>query len=123
MKPIIACAIIMMLFFSSCDRGPFAEHEVELEKVADDCSQRQTYFRINSNINGQRYEFEKCLPANYDTKKVTSERKGDTVVVNFNTVAFDSGVVYHVILDIDSYPLYNALRIDDETYNIHFSEN
>ena len=122
MKLTIVYVLLLTLLFS-CDRGPFAEHEVELEKVADNCSQKQTYFRINSNINGQRYEFEKCLPAGYDTKNVTSERKGDTVVVNFAKATADTNAVYHVILDIDSYPLYKALTIDNETYNIHFSEN
>ena len=33
-----------------------------------------------------RYEFEKCLPADFNKDNVTSERKGDTVVVNFEPV-------------------------------------
>lgn len=103
----------------ACNRGPFAEHKVELEKVSDDCSKQQSYFRLNSNFGGDRYEFEKCLPADFAKDQVISERRGDTVVVSFgNLSAGRKNTVYHVTLDIDSYPQYRFLTVDDNTYTV-----
>ena len=71
-------------YILSCDRKPFVEHKLKFEKVADDCSQQQSYFRLNSNVGGERYEFEKCLPADFNFDQISTERRGDTVLVNFN---------------------------------------
>jgi hypothetical protein len=120
MKTLFAVCFISLILFS-CDRGPFAEHDVKLEKVSDNCAEKQSYFRLNSNFGGERYEFEKCLPADFDKKNITSERKGDTVVVSFTNAAAGN-VVYHVTLDIDSYPRYSFITIDDETYTVVPSE-
>lgn len=114
---------LLLLVFFACNRKPFVEHKLKYEKVADDCKERQSYFRLNSNFGGERYEFEKCLPAGFSDKDMSTERKGDTVVVKFNTPAAGSTVVYHVTLDIDSYPRYNFLTIDDETYSITGTNN
>lgn len=122
MKNLFVCITLLLLI--SCDRGPFAEHEVKLEKVNDDCSQKQSFFRLNSNFGGERYEFEKCLPVGYDKKNITSERKGDTVLVRFNAMNVnDPKAVYHVTLDIDSYPPYTFVTIDNETFTVIPSQN
>lgn len=103
----------------ACGRGPFVEHKATFEKVADDCSQRQSYFRLNSNFGGERYEFEKCLPGDFSKDQLVSERRGDTVVISFtNLFSGQQNVVYQVTLDIDSYPRYNFLTIDEDTYTI-----
>jgi hypothetical protein len=103
----------------ACNRGPFVEHELKFEKVADDCSKRQSYFRLNSNFGGERYEFEECLPADFNKDQLVSERRGDTVVISFRSLsAGQKTVVYHITLDIDSYPRYNFLTVGDNTYTI-----
>jgi hypothetical protein len=108
-----------LVFLFSCDRGPYAEHNIKLEKVADDCSQRQSYFRVKSDFAQLLYDFEKCLPVDFNKDNVTSERRGDTVVVNFGpTASTASKAVYHVILGIDSYPAYHNITIDGETHGI-----
>jgi hypothetical protein len=113
-----------LLLLVSCDRGPFAEHEVKLEKVNDDCAKTQSFFRLNSNFGGERYEFEKCLPVGYDKANITSARKGDTVLVRFNARSVkDPNAVFHVTLDIDSYPPYHFITIDEETFMITPSNN
>jgi hypothetical protein len=114
---VIACSII------SCDRKPFVEHKLKFEKVAEDCSERQSYFRMNSNFGGERYEFEKCLPADFNKEQLTTERSGDTVLVSFkNASAAEGNKVYHITLDIDSYPKYHFLTIGQDTYSISSTE-
>ncbi len=108
---------------SSCDRKPFVEHKVKFEKVADDCKEQQSYFRLNSNFGGERYEFEKCLSADFNDSQLSTERRGDTVMVNFKTAAAGQVKnVFHITLDIDSYPSYHYLTIDENTYSISPTE-
>ena len=122
-KIILTLLVAVNFCFISCDRKPFVEHKLKFEKVADDCNEQQTYFRMNSNFGGERYEFEKCLPADFNKEQLVTERRGDTVLVSFKiTPSVQTGNVYHLILDIDSYPRYNYLTIDDETYSITSSE-
>ncbi|MET0462917.1 MAG: hypothetical protein ABW007_07175 [Chitinophagaceae bacterium] len=107
----------------ACDRQPYVEHKVSLEKKADDCTGIQPAFRLNSNFGGERYEFEKCLPDAYDKSLIVSERRGDTVVVRFGgSGKTDHNAMYLIALDIDSYPQYDYITIDDETYPIRTSE-
>jgi hypothetical protein len=111
--------LALSYFVIACTRKPYVEHKLKFEKVADDCKERQSYFRMVSNFGGERYEFEKCLPADFNKDHFTSERQGDTVVVRFKKGAADtSNKVYHITLDIDSYPAYHYLAIDEDVYSI-----
>ena len=124
MKIFIA-ALLASLFvvMFSCERKPYVDHKLKIEKVSDNCGDQQSYFRMNSNFGGERYEFEKCLPADFKNDHLMSERKGDTVVVNFKTGPADKGnKVYHITLDIDSYPRYQYIAIDGDVYTITSSE-
>lgn len=110
-------------FMLSCERKPFVEHKLKFEKVSDDCKEQQSYFRLNSNFGGERFEFEKCLPADFKEEQLSSERQGDTVLVKFNNVSASSNnKVYHITLDIDSYPAYHFVTIDGDTYSISAAE-
>lgn len=125
MKKIIPVLLLLILFISvtSCERKPYVEHKLKFEKVSDDCKDQQSYFRMNANFGGERYEFEKCLPADFKDDQLTTERKGDTVLVNFKTASSDPGnKVYHITIDIDSYPRYQFITIGDDTYTISSSE-
>jgi hypothetical protein len=111
------------IFIMSCERKPFVEHKLKFEKVADDCKEQQSYFRMNSNFGGERYEFEKCLPADFTDGQISSERQGDTVLVRFkNASPGPTNKVYHITLDIDSYPAYHFVTIDGDTYSISAAE-
>ena len=116
MKKILA--IIFIATFCSCSRTPFVEHKIDLEKKSEDCSGISTAFKMESNFGGERFEFEKCLPIDYSKQKIVSERKGDTVVVKFTEIASASKATYRCTLDIDSYPAYHFITIDDDTYVI-----
>jgi hypothetical protein len=124
MKNIVVLFVVVSFFVIACDRKPYVEHKLKFEKVADDCSEQQSYFRLNSNFGGERYEFEKCLPPDFKSDQLTSRRSGDTVYVAFKTG--DKSVndkVYHLTLDIDSYPRYNFITIESDTYAITSSQN
>ena len=110
-------AFLLLITMIACKRKPFVNHKLKLDKVSEDCRDQQSYFRSISNIAGERFEFEKCLPVDFNSDNITSERKGDTVVVKFDkTAAGGRPVVYKVTLDIDSYPIYKFLTIDDDTF-------
>lgn len=114
-KIVIGCLIVFTLF--ACDRQPYVEHKVNLEKKADDCPSLHPSFRLDSNFGGERYEFQKCLPVGYDKSSIVSERHGDTVLVRFPiTPGASKTALYQVTLDIDSYPTYSFVTVDDETY-------
>jgi hypothetical protein len=122
-KKISSLLLLSFVSILSCERKPFVEHKLKFEKVSDDCKDQQSYFRMNSNFGGERFEFEKCLPADFKDEQMTTERKGDTVIVTFKTASADPGnKVYHITLDIDSYPRYQNITIDGDNYTITSSE-
>jgi len=114
---------LLLVTAIACNRKPFVNHKLDFEKVANDCSEQQSYFRMNSNIAGERFEFEKCLAPDFKKDQVISSRKGDTVIVNLPSPAASGNVVYHITLDIDSYPQYNYVTIGEDTYQIAHSKN
>jgi hypothetical protein len=116
-KIIIVCLAVCAI--TACNRQPYVEHKVSLEKKADNCTGIQPSFRLNSNFGGERYEFQKCLPADFDRSMIISERKGDTVLVRFPVKDGQSQpALFQVTLDIDSYPGYSFVTIDDDTYQV-----
>jgi hypothetical protein len=118
MNKIIIVSLIAMVTIN-CQRKPFVEHKLKFEKVSDDCSQQQSYFRMVSNFGGERYEFEKCLPADFRSDQLSTARQGDTVVINFPKMAEgQTKAAFHITLDIDSYPSYSFVTIDGDTYII-----
>lgn len=114
MNKIFFCIFLLI----SCKNPPYLHHKLQFEKVADDCSAVSQKFEMNSNINGERYEFNKCLPVNFSKENTTFSRQGDTVVVHFDINGNVKSSVFHIILDIDTYPRYNFLTIDGDTFII-----
>jgi hypothetical protein len=123
-KPITGLFFLISIVALACgDRKPFVEHKLSLDNKNESCSALQPTFRMISNFGGERYEFEKCLPASYAKSSLTSERKGDTVLVRFNAASTDASQRVMVTLDIDSYPAYQYITIDDETYIVVKTNN
>jgi hypothetical protein len=100
----------------SCNRKPFVNAKLKTEKLAADCKNQESYFRMVSGFAGERYEFEKCLPEDFKPEQMTSLRRGDTVVLNFVKVTGGKNDLYKVTVDVDSYPKYNFVTVDDETF-------
>jgi hypothetical protein len=114
-----ACVIIIIVLLAGCDRKPFVEHKLNFEKVSDGCSAVPREFRMTSNFGGERYEFGKCLPADFTKEQMSTSRQGDTVVVSFKKPeASQATAIFSITLDIDSYPKYSYITIDNDTYAI-----
>ena len=109
--------LLLMLVAISCNRKPFVDHKLKLEKISDNCENLKPSYRMVSNVAGERYEFEKCLDANFTIDMMKVSRQGDTVLVQFPKTG-GKGVLNKVTLDIDSYPRYNFITIDDQTIDV-----
>lgn len=114
----IQTILILSLILLGCETKPFLKHELKFSKVKENCVGISPAFRMNSNLNGERYEFQRCLDADFTKEGMESMRQGDTVVIRFKTTAGKAKATYDIILDIDSYPRYNFLTIDGETFPI-----
>lgn len=127
-KSILSSAVIIIavtaVAMNGCERKPYVEHKLKLENTNKDCNERQAMFRMVSNFGGERFEFEKCLPPSFSNEGLSTERRGDTVVVHFAKSGSQPGnKVYQVVLDIDSYPRYHFITIDEDTYPIGQAQN
>ena len=116
---VIILTIFIFSAFNSCDVStkPYLQHELKFTKLSDHCAARSDKFEMNSNTNGERYVFQQCLDPDFDKSTLGVERKGDTVVVQFNR-SNPAQALYEIILDIDSYPRYSFLTIGDNTFTI-----
>lgn len=113
----------MLLFISvSCNRKPFVEHKLKFEHISDDCANLKPSFRVESNFAGERYEFEKCLDANFTKDMMKVSRQSDTVLVQFPKPSAHA-VLFKITLDIDSYPRYSFITVDDDTFIITSSRD
>ncbi len=111
-----------MMMVLACNRKPFVDHKLKFEKISDNCENLKPSFRVVSNIGGERYEFEKCLAVNFSKDQMKVMRQGDTVLIQFERPAAQK-VLYKITLDIDSYPRYSFITVDDETFIITSSKD
>ena len=100
-----------------CNRKPFVDHKLKFEKISENCDNLKPSFRMVSNVAGERFEFEKCLATDFSKDQMKVSRQGDTVLVEFQKPAAQK-VLYKITLDIDSYPRYNFITVDNETFNV-----
>lgn len=115
-KPVFLFVLAILLLVA-CDRKPFVEQKMKFDKISDGCSTTPQAFKMTSNFGGERYEFDRCLPADFVKEQMTVTRQGDTVVVKFKKPE-GAKAIFNIILDIDSYPKYHYLTIDEDTYAI-----
>jgi len=114
--------LLAVITITACNRKPFVNHKLKFEKISDDCKNLNPYFRMVSNFAGERYEFEKCLPENFSKEQMKTSRQGDTVLIQFESRTAKQ-VLYKMTVDIDSYPKYNFITIDGETYIVMSSKD
>jgi len=102
--------------FSSC-KDNFVNHKLEF-KPAGECSASTPEIQMESNVMGDRYLFDECLPDNFDGKGYAVNRKGDTLVVSFGNPENRPTAGYAVTLDIDANPRYSHILIGTRTLAI-----
>jgi len=124
MKNLISLVVLIsILVVAGCKRKPFVEYKFNYSKQSDDCENISPSFKMISNLGGERYKFSKCLPAPFDAGSLDVKRVGDTVLVNFPVATTAAKrATYMITLDIDSYPRYHYITIDEETYLIGYSD-
>ncbi len=95
----------------SCNNNEaFVNHKLSYKKTGD-CTPGEKTVNMVSNIAGERYEFEACLDADFDGKRYTVERVGDSIVVDFPKHDGDKAA-FMITLDIDAFPLYHVIVLD-----------
>jgi len=110
MKYFLSAAVVFL--FASCSNS-FINHEMKAVKMGA-CSSEITPIKMNSNINGERYEFEYCLDEDFDGKNYTIERKGDSLVVKFPPVTKKTAL-FSLTLDVDAKPAYHHITLGNQT--------
>src|SRR5262252_8770164 len=83
MKKVTAILCLCLIGLIACNRKPFVDHKLKFEKISDNCENLKPSFRMVSNVAGERYEFEKCVDANFSKDMMKVSRQGDTVLVQF----------------------------------------
>jgi len=117
MKNVTTIVCLCAFAAIACNRKPFVSFKLKFEKISDNCENLKPSFRMVSNVAGERYEFERCLGANFTKDMMKVSRQGDTVLVQFHSGG-GGQVLYKITLDIDSYPRYNFITIDGETFQV-----
>jgi len=115
-------SLLILIAVIACNRKPFVEHKLQFEKISDNCENLKPSFRMISNIAGERYEFDKCLSTGFTKEMMQVSRQGDTVLVQFAKPGNQTSL-FKITLDIDSYPQYHFITVDDETFPLTSSQD
>ena len=103
--------VVLIIAIAGCKTKPFIKQSVDFEKVSGDCGTQNGEFRMNSNLNGERYEFQRCLDVDFQKKQLTAIRRGDTIELKFARKN-SKQALYNLTVDLDAYPRYNCLLIE-----------
>ncbi|MBI3883567.1 MAG: hypothetical protein HY305_04955 [Sphingobacteriales bacterium] len=114
---ILSIIAVIIVLFSSCDSGPFINHSLDVEKMGN-CVDVPIGFKVTSNTNGQRYEFNSCLADEYNKKSYLVGRSGDTILVDLKNQESQHQSLYKVTLDIDASPGYTHIKIGNQVMQV-----
>jgi len=111
--------IISLLVLSfACKTKPYVKHSLDFKKLADDCKEKAAGVSMNSNLNGERYEFQSCLDADFKKEQIVSSQLNDsTVLIKFERKNSQQAL-YKLTIDLDAYPRYSLLILDGDTINM-----
>lgn len=117
MKKIMSICLLLVTM-AACKTEPYIKHDLELKKLADNCDQVNASVKMISNIAGERFEFEACLPADFSADQLTVTKNGDDAFVNILDKGKQATTSYKLVLDVKAYPKYKTITIGGETYHI-----
>lgn len=115
MKRIFLICLVGVPLLSCSDN--FINHKIEYKKLGG-CGEISPLIQMESNIAGDRYIFNQCLPDDFDEKGYSVIRSGDTLVVSFNKKPDKPLSEFNVTLDIDANPRYGHIRIGNQVLAI-----
>ena len=106
---ILCCAALML---AACEEGPYVKHKLSAVKKGA-CTNEISSVKMESNINGERYVFDECLPAEFDGKKYEVVRSGDSLFVKFPGATTSKTALFTLTLDMQANPVYKCIQIGD----------
>jgi hypothetical protein len=109
--------VIVVLLASCTSSGPFINHTLTAEKIGD-CAGQPPQYLMNSNTNGERYEFNYCLNDGYNADSASIERTGDTLLLELHDVAGKNKALYKLTLDVDANPPYHFIKLGDQVITL-----
>jgi hypothetical protein len=112
--------LTLLITFSiiACKTKPFAKHSLEFEKLSDQCNGQQPGISMNSNLNGERFEFQSCLDADFKKEQLTSVQQNDTIVILKFERKNAIQALYKLTIDLEAYPRYSLLILDGDTIHM-----
>lgn len=114
MKNIYLAAFALVIALNACEEGPYVKHEMAVEKIGA-CGNENASVRMESNINGERYVFEQCLPENFDGKNYTAVRRGDSLFITFPENGTAKTTLFKLTLDVQANPVYKCIQLGERT--------
>ena len=107
--------LLLIILLMACKTQPFVKHSLEFEKIADHCKNQASAISMNSNLNGERFELQSCLDADFKKEQVTSYQPNDTTVMIKFERKNSQQALYKLTIDIDAYPRYSLLILDGDS--------
>lgn len=97
----------------------YLKQDAKVEKLPGNCDNLNEEVKMEADIIGERYEFQKCLEAsgNYHYTVVNAN---DTLKVFFRRPA-GATALYNITLNIQTEPAYKYVSIDGSTFRVNIS--
>jgi hypothetical protein len=118
----ILFVFLLVISVMGCKTKPFVRHSLDFEKIADKCDQPASSMSMNSNLNGERFELQSCLDADFKKEQITSSQPNDTTVVIKFERKNSTQALYKLTIDLDAYPRYSLLILDGDTIHMKLVE-
>lgn len=109
--------ILGLLALVACETKPHITWDLSFEKAADECTEQSTGMKMNSNLNGERYEFQLCLDPGFTKSQMHCVQRGNVVDVTFERTT-DNLALFNLVFDLDVFPRYDTLIIDGNPISI-----
>ena len=116
MKNVLVVLLIILL--AACKTKAFVKHSLDFEKISDKCNGQASGISMNSNLNGERFELQSCLDADFKKEQVTSSQPNDTTVLIKFERKTSQQALYKLTIDLDAYPRYSLLVLDGDTIHM-----
>lgn len=110
LKALYTAACCTTLLLTACEVGPWVKHNMAVEKKGA-CTNEISSVKMESNINGERYVFDECLPEDFDGKTYEMVRKGDSLFLTFPQKQSAKTALFTLTLDVQANPVYKCIQL------------